>query len=54
MQIKSLVGAMEADGVDLHVEWAKDGVHDMLMLPAWDEKVREQVWAAIKNWVESL
>jgi hypothetical protein len=54
LQIKSLVGAMEADGVDLHVEWAKDGVHDMLMLPAWDEKVREQVWAAIKNWVGSL
>jgi hypothetical protein len=45
---------MERDGVDLTVEWAKDAVHDMLMLAWWDEKVREQVWSAIGRWIETL
>lgn len=45
---------MERDGVDLHVEWAKDAVHDMLMLAWWDENVRERVWAAIATWIGSL
>ena len=53
-QITNLVRAMERDGVDLHVEWAKDAVHDMLMLAWWDENVREKVWSAIGKWVESL
>jgi acetyl esterase/lipase len=53
-EIKCLVGAMRRDGVELEVKWCPDAVHDFLMLAWWDERVREEAWAAIRRWVEAL
>ncbi|EIN08300.1 hypothetical protein PUNSTDRAFT_126394 [Punctularia strigosozonata HHB-11173 SS5] len=53
-EIVILVNAMKRDGVDVHVQWAKDAVHDMLMLPLWDEQIREATWQAIQKWIAEL
>jgi len=52
-EVKSLVLAMEKDGVDLRTKWVKDAVHDILITAEgwWDEKVREDVWKEIGDWV---
>jgi hypothetical protein len=31
--------------------WAKDAVHDVLIMATWDERVREGVWKEIGKWV---
>ena len=50
-EVIKLIGAMERDGVNVKTVWVEDGVHDVLMMGWWDEKVRDRVWADVENWV---
>ena len=53
-EIVALAKGMEHDGVRVQMVWAPDGVHDILMLKSWDERVREDVWQAIGQWVAEV
>jgi len=53
-EVMKLVGAMERDGVDVRTVWVEDGVHDVLMMGWWDERVRAKVWSEIEEWVKDL
>ncbi|KAF9534497.1 Alpha/Beta hydrolase protein [Crepidotus variabilis] len=51
-EVRSLISAMEKDGVDLNVVWASDACHDVLILDPfwWDKKVIEDVWNGVDKW----
>lgn len=51
-EVRSLVAAMEKDGTDLSVHWARDACHDPLMLSEfwWDRAVLEEIWHAVGEW----
>ncbi|KAL6299231.1 alpha/beta hydrolase fold-domain-containing protein [Sparassis latifolia] len=53
-EVMKLVGAMERDGVDLCTVWVEDGVHDVLQLTWWDERVRDKVWASVEEWAREV
>ncbi|KAF8153125.1 Alpha/Beta hydrolase protein [Crassisporium funariophilum] len=55
-EVRSLVGAMQADGVDLTVWWAQDACHDLLMLSEWwwDKKVLDATWKAVEEWAKGF
>lgn len=50
-EVMKLVSAMERDGMRVRTIWVKDGVHDVLMMGWWDEKIREKVWQDVETWV---
>jgi len=53
-EVMKMIGAMERDGVDVRTVWVEDGVHDVLQLAWWDERVRDKVWRAVEEWVGTL
>lgn len=55
-EIKSLVAAMERDGVDVRTHWAKDAVHDILIIGDvwWDKEVVGKVWKEISRWIKEF
>lgn len=53
-EVIKLVGAMERDGVTVTTVCVEDGVHDVLMMGWWDEKVRDRVWKDVEDWVENV
>ncbi|KAF9564056.1 alpha/beta-hydrolase [Agrocybe pediades] len=55
-EVRSLATAMETDGVDLQVHWARDACHDPLMLNEfwWDKTVLDEIWDAISSWAKGL
>ncbi|OBZ67432.1 hypothetical protein A0H81_12578 [Grifola frondosa] len=53
-EVMKLVGAMERDGVVVRTVWVEDGVHDVLMMGWWDERVRDRVWASVQDWVRGV
>ncbi|KAJ3494523.1 hypothetical protein NLJ89_g10788 [Agrocybe chaxingu] len=55
-EVRSLILAMNKDGVDLEVCWARDACHDVLIQSEWwwDRQVLEEVWGRIGNWAESF
>lgn len=53
-EVMKMIGAMERDGVDVRTVWVEDGVHDVLQLAWWDERVRDKVWSAVQEWVGRL
>jgi acetyl esterase/lipase len=53
-EVLALERGMEHDGVRVRMVWAKDSVHDPLILAHWDEKVREGVWEEIARWVKEV
>lgn len=50
-EVAALERALEHDGVRVRMVWAKDAVHDVLIMATWDERVREGVWKEIGKWV---
>ncbi|EED85054.1 predicted protein [Postia placenta Mad-698-R] len=42
-EVMKLVSGMERDGVDVRTIWVEDGVHDVLMMGWWDERVRAKM-----------
>lgn len=55
-EVRSLVAAMEKDGVDLDVCWAPDACHDVLIMNEnwWDRRVLELVWSQIATWSQGF
>ena len=55
-EVSSLFCAMEKDGVDVSVHWARDACHDILILPSWwwDQEVVEEVWESVTRWAEGF
>ena len=53
-EIKVLIERMERNKVELTVNVAKDGVHDLLILGHWDEKQRKGIWKDIFVWCDEL
>jgi len=55
-EVRSLATAMDADGVDLRVHWARDACHDPLMLNEfwWDKSVLNEIWEAIASWANGF
>ncbi|PCH35403.1 alpha/beta-hydrolase [Wolfiporia cocos MD-104 SS10] len=53
-EVMRLVGAMERDGVEVRTVWVEDGVHDVLMMGWWDERVRAKVWREVEEWVRTV
>ncbi|KAI0064317.1 alpha/beta-hydrolase [Artomyces pyxidatus] len=53
-EVVALEKGMERDGVRVRMVWAKDAVHDILIMGAWDERVREGVWREIRKWVKEI
>ncbi|KAI0052157.1 alpha/beta-hydrolase [Auriscalpium vulgare] len=53
-EVVALERGMERDGVRVRMVWARDAVHDILMMGAWDEGVREGVWREIRTWVKEI
>ncbi|TFK31720.1 Alpha/Beta hydrolase protein [Crucibulum laeve] len=55
-EVRSLITAMQEDGVDVTAEWAQDACHDVLMMSEfwWDKKVLRKTWMAIKEWAEGF
>ena len=53
-EVVALERALEYDGVRVRMVWAKDAVHDILIMGAWDERVREGVWKEIAQWVREV
>ncbi|KDR77252.1 hypothetical protein GALMADRAFT_246557 [Galerina marginata CBS 339.88] len=55
-EVGSLISAMNADGVDLQVHWAKDACHDPLILSEfwWDREVLDEIWRSIEDWVKGF
>jgi len=50
-EVAALERALEHDGVRVRMVWAKDAVHDILIMATWDERVREGIWKEIGEWV---
>ena len=50
-EVAALERALVHDGVRTRMVWAKDAVHDILIMAKWDERVREGVWREIGKWV---
>lgn len=50
-EVVALERALEHDGVRVRMVWAKDAVHDILIMATWDERVREGVWKEINKWL---
>ncbi|KAI0916019.1 hypothetical protein AcV5_003475 [Taiwanofungus camphoratus] len=53
-EVMKLVGAMERDRVSVRTVWVEDGVHDVLMMGWWDERVRAKVWQEIEDWIREV
>jgi acetyl esterase/lipase len=53
-EIAALERALEHDGVRVRMVWAKDAVHDTLIMATWDERVREGIWKEIGRWVHDV
>jgi hypothetical protein len=55
-EVGFLTRAMEDDGVDIKVEWAADGVHDICIIAEgwWDKRVLSDVWERIGKWVAGV
>jgi acetyl esterase/lipase len=53
-EVVALERALEHDGVRVRMVWAKDAVHDVLIMSAWDERVREGIWNEIGKWVREI
>ncbi|KAA1471689.1 alpha/beta-hydrolase [Dentipellis sp. KUC8613] len=53
-EVVALEKGLERDGVRVRMAWAKDAVHDILMMAHWDEKVKEGVWTEIAKWVREV
>lgn len=53
-EVVALERGLEHDGVRVRMVWAKDAVHDVLMMGAWDERVREGIWKEIGRWVQEV
>lgn len=53
-EVVALERGLERDGVRVKMVWAKDGVHDLLILAHWDEKVREEIWKEIAAWMREV
>ncbi len=55
-EVRSLVVAMEKDGVDVKLYVVPDGVHDILIMNEswWDKKTIRDAWMAIIEWGKSL
>jgi hypothetical protein len=55
-EIRNLISAMERDGTGVEVMWAKDAVHDILMMAPgwWDEKVKDDIWRTISTWIKGF
>jgi len=53
-EVAALERALEHDGVRVRMVWAKDAVHDILIMAAWDERVREGIWKEIGRWVHEV
>ncbi|CAA7266195.1 unnamed protein product [Cyclocybe aegerita] len=55
-EVRSLIYAMDKDGVELEVCWARDACHDVLIQSEWwwDRQVLEEVWGRIGKWAESF
>lgn len=49
-----LCEGMRRDGVELEIEKTVDAVHDVLMFKTWDEKIRDDIYRRIKEWVDRL
>ncbi|KAF9451106.1 alpha/beta-hydrolase [Macrolepiota fuliginosa MF-IS2] len=51
-EVKSLVVAMEKDGVDVQLHVAPDAVHDILIISKgwWDKKTIRDTWTAVVEW----
>jgi len=50
-EVAALERALEYDGVRVRMVWAKDAVRDILVMAAWDDRVREGIWKEIGSWV---
>ncbi|KAF9809151.1 hypothetical protein IEO21_07524 [Rhodonia placenta] len=53
-EVMKLVSGMERDGVDVRTIWVEDGVHDVLMMGWWDERVRAKVWGEVEDWLGEI
>ncbi|KAI0261609.1 hypothetical protein BC834DRAFT_972558 [Gloeopeniophorella convolvens] len=53
-EVVALERGLEHDGVRVRMVWAKDAVHDILIMGAWDERVREGVWREVGKWVREV
>jgi acetyl esterase/lipase len=53
-EVAALERALEYDGVRVRMVWAKDAVHDILIMAAWDERVREGIWKEIGRWIHEV
>lgn len=55
-EVKSLVGAMTRDSVNVQTEWVKDAVHDILIMADgwWDEDARQRTWSVIEEWAKAV
>ncbi|TFK29482.1 alpha/beta-hydrolase [Coprinopsis marcescibilis] len=55
-EVRSLLGAMQKDGVDVTIHWAPDACHDALMLSEfwWDKKVLNGIWKEIDKWSQAF
>lgn len=55
-EVGFLVRAMQDDGVDISVERAQDGVHDVCIIADgwWDESVLNDVWERVGKWVAGV
>ncbi|CAL1699658.1 unnamed protein product [Somion occarium] len=53
-EVIKLVGAMERDGVKVRTAWVEDGVHDVLIMGWWDQKVIDKVWTEVEAWVDDV
>jgi acetyl esterase/lipase len=53
-EVVALERALEHDGVRVRMVWAKDAVHDVLIMGVWDERVREGIWKEVGKWVREI
>jgi acetyl esterase/lipase len=53
-EVVALERGLEHDGVRVRMVWAKDAVHDVLIMGAWDERVREGIWKEIGRWIHEV
>jgi acetyl esterase/lipase len=53
-EVVALERALEYDGVRVRMVWAKDAVHDVLIMGTWDERVREGIWREIGTWIHEV
>lgn len=53
-EVEMLCEGMRRDGVELEIEKTVDAVHDVLMFKTWDEKIRDDIYRRIKEWVDRL